>query len=278
LSGGVDVAAWSDGNPSGTVGPATSQRGLRGTPRAPPLTGARGRHRVGSRRLRVCCRCLVKGGTRPSPRLLTPAGRSGPVGRLPGFVAARPGPGLAGQSPGPGAPTRPPGWGGTPPLSLEVRLDAVGAVVLDGLSYRRLGGWLGSPRPSSAIASRRCWARSPRSGLPARRHLRHQPGRAAATLDRDGHHRRGDLGGRACHPGQRPRSWFNQKVIYDAKGHTAQGLTVTTIHGELLWCDSRWPGSCDEHELLALSGSARCWTPPRSSPWSTAGFEGWRGP
>ena len=44
-------------------------------------------------------------------------------------------------------PPRPPGRGGTRPLSLEVRLDAVGAVLLDavgavlldGLSYRRAG-------------------------------------------------------------------------------------------------------------------------------------------
>src|SRR6266542_5854571 len=41
------------------------------------------------------------------------------------------------------APSRPPGQGGTPPLSLEVRLDAVGAVVLDGLSYRRAGRAVG---------------------------------------------------------------------------------------------------------------------------------------
>ena len=34
-------------------------------------------------------------------------------------------------------PPRPPGQGGTPPRSLEVRLDAVAAVLLDGLSYRR---------------------------------------------------------------------------------------------------------------------------------------------
>ncbi len=32
-------------------------------------------------------------------------------------------------------PARPPGQGGTPPLLLEVRLDAVAAVILDGLSY-----------------------------------------------------------------------------------------------------------------------------------------------
>jgi hypothetical protein len=40
-------------------------------------------------------------------------------------------------------PSRPPGQGGTPPLSLEVRLDAVAAVLLDGLSYRRAGRAVG---------------------------------------------------------------------------------------------------------------------------------------
>jgi hypothetical protein len=40
-------------------------------------------------------------------------------------------------------PSRPPGQGGTPPLSLQVRLDAVAAVLLDGLSYRRAGRMVG---------------------------------------------------------------------------------------------------------------------------------------
>jgi hypothetical protein len=40
-------------------------------------------------------------------------------------------------------PARPPGRGGTPPLALEVRLDAVAAVILDGLSYRRAGRAVG---------------------------------------------------------------------------------------------------------------------------------------
>jgi DDE superfamily endonuclease len=55
---------------------------------------------------------------------------------------------------------------------------------------------------------------------------------------------------------QRPREWANQKVLYDAKrhGHTAQGLVVSTVWGDLLWLDGGWPGSCHEHELLALSG------------------------
>src|SRR4029453_9510174 len=41
------------------------------------------------------------------------------------------------------APPRPPGTGGTRPLRLEVRLDAVGSVLLDGLSYRRAGRAVG---------------------------------------------------------------------------------------------------------------------------------------
>ena len=60
-------------------------------------------------------------------------------------------------------PPRQPGRGGTRPLSLEVRLDAVAAVVLDGLSYRRAGRMVGSPRPRSATASTCCWARWPHS-------------------------------------------------------------------------------------------------------------------
>src|SRR6266536_2613924 len=38
---------------------------------------------------------------------------------------------------------------------------------------------------------------------------------------------------------QRPRGWANQKVLYDAKrhAHTAQGLSVATIWGDLLWVD-----------------------------------------
>jgi hypothetical protein len=40
-------------------------------------------------------------------------------------------------------PSRRPGTGGTRPLSLAVRLDAVAAVLLDGLSYRRAGRLVG---------------------------------------------------------------------------------------------------------------------------------------
>jgi len=55
---------------------------------------------------------------------------------------------------------------------------------------------------------------------------------------------------------QRPRGWGNLKVLYDAKRHThtAQGVAVTTVHGDLLWLDGGWPGSCHEQELLTLAG------------------------
>jgi hypothetical protein len=45
-------------------------------------------------------------------------------------------------------------------------------------------------------------------------------------------------------------------VLYDAKrhAHTAQGLALSTIHGDLLWVDGGWPGSCHEHELIELAG------------------------
>jgi DDE superfamily endonuclease len=45
-------------------------------------------------------------------------------------------------------------------------------------------------------------------------------------------------------------------VLYDAKRHThtAQGLAISSVAGDLLWVDGGWPGNCHEHELVALSG------------------------
>jgi hypothetical protein len=55
---------------------------------------------------------------------------------------------------------------------------------------------------------------------------------------------------------QRPRGWANQKVWYDAKrhAHTAQGLAVSTVHGDLCGVTAAGRGSCHEHELVTLSG------------------------
>jgi hypothetical protein len=154
-------------------------------------------------------------------------------------------------------PPRPPGLGGTPPLPLEVRLDAVGAVILDGLSYRRAGWAVGISKTEvgdsmdlllGALAALGFW----------------QPDGTFITTLAELGQRLEEMAGSGeavCVDGmatrvQRPRSWGNQKVLYDFKRHThtAQGLAVSTIWGDLLWCDGSWPGSCHEHELLELSG------------------------
>jgi DDE superfamily endonuclease len=154
-------------------------------------------------------------------------------------------------------PPRPPDKGGTPPLPLEIRLDAVAAVLLDGLSYRRAGRMVGISKTEvgdsmdllvgelaavgfcqpdgsfiTTLAELGCWlSEMARSG-------------EAVLVD--------GFGTRV----QRPRGWTNQKVLYDAKrhAHTAQGLAVSTVHGDLLWGDGGWPGSCHEQELIKLAG------------------------
>jgi hypothetical protein len=155
------------------------------------------------------------------------------------------------------SPPRRSGVAGRPPLPVEVRLDAVGAVLLDGLSYRRAGRMV-----------RICKSEVGDSLDLLLPHLVEvgccQPdGTFITNLD--------DLRGWLAEMAatgepvlvdglatrvQRPASWSNQKVVYDAKrhAHTAQGVSVSTIHGDLLWADGGWPGSCHEHELLGVSG------------------------
>ncbi len=183
--------------------------------------------------------------------------RSVPVVILPAVVAARRGIGLARQPPCPSDPAAPPGRGGTPPLALEVRLDTVAAVVLDGLSYRRAGRMVGICKTEVGDSMDLLLGALGALGFC-------QPdGTFITTLDELGE-RLGEmaasgeavlvdgLGTRV----QRPRGWANQKVLYDARrhAHTAQGLAVSTTWGDLLWCDGGRPGSCHEQELLALSG------------------------
>jgi DDE superfamily endonuclease len=154
-------------------------------------------------------------------------------------------------------PPRPPGQGGTRPLSLEVRLDAVAAVLLDGLSYRRAGRMVAISKtevgdsldlllgPLAALG----YCQPDGTFITSLDDLRQwlaEMARSGEAVVVDG------LATRV----QRPAGWANQKVLYDAKRHThtAQGLTLSSVHGDLLWVDGGWPGSCHEHELLALSG------------------------
>ena len=154
-------------------------------------------------------------------------------------------------------PSRAPGTGGTPPLSLAVRLDAVAAVLLDGLSSRRAGRMVGISKtevgdsldlllgPLADVGFCQPDGSFITSLDDLRRWLAEMAG-AGEPVVVDG------LATRV----QRPRGWANQKVLYDAKrhAHTAQGLAVSTIWGDLLWLDGGWPGGCHEHELIQLAG------------------------
>ena len=154
-------------------------------------------------------------------------------------------------------PPRPPGQGGTPPLALEVRLDAVAAVLLDGLSYRRAGRMVRISK--TEVGDSMDLLLGPLGDLGFC-----QPDGSFITSLAELGKRLGEMarcGEAVCVDGlatrvQRPRGWVNQKVLYDAKRHThtAQGLSVATIWGDLLWLDGGWPGSCHEQELLALAG------------------------
>jgi DDE superfamily endonuclease len=155
------------------------------------------------------------------------------------------------------APPRPPGQGGNRPLALEVRLDAVAAVGVDGLSYRRAGRMVGISKTEVGDSLDLLLPRLAGLGYcqpdgtfitsPAdlRQWLAEMSAAGEAVV----------VDGLATRV-QRPAGWANQKVLYDAKrhAHTAQGVVVSTIWGDLLWCDGGWPGSCHEHELIELSG------------------------
>jgi hypothetical protein len=141
-------------------------------------------------------------------------------------------------------PARRGGQGGTPPLRLEVRLDALGAVVLDGLSYRRAARMVGICMTEVGDSLDLLLGELAALGLC-------QPdGTFVATLQdlRERLAEMTEVGEAACVDGlatrvQRPGGRANQKVLYDVKRrtHTAQGVALSTIHGDLLWCDGGRP-------------------------------------
>jgi hypothetical protein len=78
---------------------------------------------------------------------------------------------------------------------------------------------------------------------------------------------------------QRPRGWANQKVLYDAKrhAHTAQGVAVSTVHGDLLWVDGAGLAAATSRSCWRCRGWTRCWTASRSPACWTGGFGAWPG-
>jgi DDE superfamily endonuclease len=157
-------------------------------------------------------------------------------------------------------------------------LDAVAAVLLDGLSYRRAGRMVGISKTEVGDSLDLLLGELAAVGLC-------QPdGTFVTTLDdlRELLVEMAAAGEAVVVDGlatrvQRPREWGNQKVLYDAKrhAHTAQGLSVSTTWGDLLWLDGGWPGSCHEQELLELSGLERVLDGVGVASCWTAGSAGW---
>ena len=115
------------------------------------------------------------------------------------------------------APPRPPGTGGTPPLALDVRLDAVGSVLLDGLSHRRAGRAVGISKTAVGDSldlllgelAALGFCQPDGSFITSLDDLRHwlcEMATAGEAVLADGL--------------ATPRGWANQKVLYDAKRHT----------------------------------------------------------
>src|SRR5512133_3034538 len=98
-------------------------------------------------------------------------------------------------------PPRPPRRGGTRPLSLEVRLDAVAAVLLDGLSYRRAGRAVGISKTEVGDSMTCCSARWAPSASASPTAPSLPASRAWPVAAGDGRGRRGGRGGWAGHSG-----------------------------------------------------------------------------
>ena len=121
-------------------------------------------------------------------------------------------------------PSRPPGQGGTPPLSLEVRLDAVAAVLLDGLSYRRAGRMVGISK--TEVGDSLDLLLGPLADLgycqPDGTFVTTLADLRALLLEMAGAGEAVVVDGLATRV-QRPCGWANQKVLYDATGNVDGG-------------------------------------------------------
>ncbi len=154
-------------------------------------------------------------------------------------------------------PPRPPGQGGTPPFCLEVRLDAVAAVILDGLSYRRAGRMVGISK--TEVGDSLDLLLGPLAALGYC-----QPdGTFVATLDdlRELLEEMARCGeavvvGRAGDPGA-ATPWVGQPEgavrLQAARPHRPGPVGEHDL-GLPVVVDGGWPGSCHEHELIDLSG------------------------
>ena len=121
-------------------------------------------------------------------------------------------------------PPRPSGQGGTPPLSLEVRLVAVAAVLLDGLSYRSAARAVGSLQTEVGDSPELLLGALAALGFcqPDGTFVTTLADLRALLLEMAGAGEAVVVDGLATRV-QRPCGWANQKVLYDATGNVDGG-------------------------------------------------------
>src|SRR6266511_6130369 len=175
-------------------------------------------------------------------------------------------------------PPRPPGQGGTPPLALEVRLDAVAAVILDGLSYRRAARMVGISKTEVGDSMDLLLPKLAELGycqpdgtfvttLAELRELLEEMAHTGKAVVVDG------LGTRV----QRPSGWGNQKVLYDPKRHTHTPRAWRYRPSGATCCGATGAGraAATSRSSSSCRGLTGCWTPPAWSVCWTGGFGAW---
>lgn len=152
-----------------------------------------------------------------------------------------------------------PGRGGNPGIPVALRLDALWAVLGDGLSYRKAARVVGISKTEVGDSIAMLTPELASIGI----------------CQSDGSFVRGldDLESRCvemratgevvCVDGagiatQRPQSWANQYQMWDVHHHQhgVHALVVCDVHGDLLWVDGGWPGQCHELDVIERSGVA----------------------
>jgi hypothetical protein len=164
-------------------------------------------------------------------------------------------------------PPRPPGQGGTRPLSLEVRLDAVAAVILDGLSYRRAARMVGISK--TEVGDSLDLLLGPLGDLGF-----YQPDGTFITSLDELRHWLGEMaqaGEAVCLDGlatrvQRPRGWANQKVLYDPSATPTSPRALPSRPSTAICSGSTVAGreAAMSTSSSSWQGWEGCWTRSRS--------------
>ena len=178
-------------------------------------------------------------------------------------------------------PARRAGQGGTPPLPLEVRLDVLGAVVLDGLSYRRAARMVGICKTEVGDSLDLLLGELAALGLC-------QPdGTFVATLQdlRERLAEMTEVGEAVCVDGlaarvQRPAGGPTRRSWMTPSGAPTPPRAWRCRPSTAICCGVMVasPGAAMSTSCWRSRACVRSWMPPASPPWSTGDSEGWPRP